>query len=138
MFNPQKISKLINERKLIDKKFTLTSLYPKIGITGPGLNDIIIGKSIPKVTTLEAIAIEFGVDMNYFFDLEEKKTVQTEHVKIIDGNEYILRRFEEVIQENAILKHKLEAYELDMRENYSMQNVPNLKVAEHSVELKKK
>lgn len=68
MFKAHKISTLINERKLIDKKFSYVSFCKEIKLSIPGLNNIIEGKSNPKVNTLEAIANYFKVDMNYFFD----------------------------------------------------------------------
>lgn len=79
MFNPQKIKTLINERKLVDSKFTLGELCVKIELSAPGLNNIMEGKSIPKVTTLEMIADYFGVSMNYFFEKgnEESKKISS-------------------------------------------------------------
>jgi len=129
-----------NKKKLMDllQYDRNSNLYiaQKTGVSDGMIGRICRGESIPSLDTLPLFAEFYGKDINYFFDLEEIKN--TGPVKLTDGNEYILRRFEEVVKENAILNHKLEAYELDMRENYSMPNVPNLKVAEPPVELKKK
>lgn len=73
MFNPHKIRKLIDERKLSEKTFTKTKLLAAINLSSPSLNNIINGDSLPRIDTLEAIANYFKVDMNYFFDQYESK-----------------------------------------------------------------
>ena len=138
MFIFSKISNLIESKQNSKSGIRVQDMAIEMGIPLSTLNNIKNGLAIPGVDKLEVIARYFGVDMNYFFDMEEKKTVQTEHVKIIDGNEYILNRFEQVVSENAILKLKLEAYESAQGTSYSLPDVPNLKVAEKPVELKKK
>ena len=51
--------------------------------------------------------------------------------------DFMLKRFEELVLENNSLKEKLKRYEESTRGNYSMQNVPALKVAEGETKLKK-
>lgn len=138
MFINSKIDKLIYNLQSSRKGLTIQDIANEIGMSISTFNKIKSGLNSPSVDTLELIAKYFEVDMNYFFDMEsEKKVVKTTTVKITDGNEYILKRFEEVIQENALLKHKLEAYAKTEEKSYTMPDVPNLKVAEATVELKK-
>ncbi len=73
MFKYQKISQLMADCKLQNKKFTKSALCDHIGLTTVGLDGIINGKSSPKISTLEKIADYFNVDMNYFFDQYESK-----------------------------------------------------------------
>jgi len=142
MFNPNKIIEVENKRKINDKKFTVSKLLTFVPLTPPAYRDIKNGASIPKVTVLERIAIFYEVDMNFFFDIKSKKQEpkledKTADIKITDGNEYMLNRFEDVVRENCELKERLRIYELNSRENYTVQNVSSYKAAAPSAELKK-
>ncbi|MDD3194378.1 MAG: helix-turn-helix transcriptional regulator [Paludibacter sp.] len=81
MFNPQKINYLITQRKLIDKRFSKASLCEHIELSLVGLDSIINGRSIPKVTNLEKIALFFNVDMNYFFDQYDSKPMSVDRLQ---------------------------------------------------------
>lgn len=63
MFNGLIINKLLEERKI-----TKVTLYTHIGISKKGLDDIINGIHIPKVTYIEAIANFFKIPIDYLFD----------------------------------------------------------------------
>ena len=129
-----------NKKKLMDllqfDRNSNLSIAQKTGVSDGMIGRICRGESIPSLDTLPLFAEYYGKDINFFFDLEEKKSV--DGIKITDGNEYLLNRFEEVVKENTLLKHKLEAYEDYDNKSYSLPDVPNYKVAEAPVELKKK
>lgn len=137
MFNPLKIRELINDRKLSDKKFSMKKFCESIGITNAALMGILERGAMPKVSTLENIANYFEKDMNYFFDIQTKKIqIESVNVKMTDGNEYILKRFEELIEENTKLTIRVK--ELEGRKKYTLPDVPVSHAAEAQVELKKK
>lgn len=80
MFNPQRISKLIDERKLLERRFTKVELLKAIDLSAPSLQNILNGKSLPRIDTLETIANFFNVDMNYFFDQYESKPIPGSYI----------------------------------------------------------
>ncbi|MDY5433670.1 helix-turn-helix transcriptional regulator [Bacteroides pyogenes] len=65
MFNGRKINDLLEE-----KKQTKASLYRFIGISKKGLNDIIDGNHIPKISYIESIADFFKIPIDALFDRE--------------------------------------------------------------------
>ena len=144
MFNPLKIKFLINDRKLSDKNFSMKEFCRSIILTDAALRAIIERGAIPKVNTLESIAKYFGVDMNYFFNIETKKPeVESVSVRMTDGNEYMLKRFEEVVAENALHKKKVEELnnrvkELEGIKKYTVPTVQDYQVADTPAQLKKK
>ena len=78
----------------------------------------------------------FGVDMNYFFDFDTKKVeVESVKIKMTDGNEYLLKRFEELVAENTRLSDRVK--ELEGAKKYSLPDVQTTKVADKSIELKR-
>lgn len=64
MFNGGKIAKLLEDRKLTKK-----SLIDYVGITGPGLDQMIARGNL-RAQNLEKIADFFNVPIDYFFDRE--------------------------------------------------------------------
>lgn len=143
VFNPNKIRRLITERRNVDKQFRQTDFLKEVKLSLPGLNNILEGKSVPGVDTLIRIANYFGKDLNFFCDLEET-VIQNTDVNVTDANEYLVNRFEEVIIENSQLKienkrlnQKLEEYTSSEPKEYSVQNVQTLSVAEKPIKLKK-
>lgn len=65
MFNGLIINNLLEERKI-----TKVSLYNYMGISKKGLDDIINGNHMPKVTYIEAIANFFNIPIDYLFERE--------------------------------------------------------------------
>lgn len=138
MFINSRIDKLIELKQNSISGITIQQMSDEMGLPISTLNNIKSGLSKPSVDKLEAIALYFNVDMNYFFDIKPlEKPKNSEEVKVLDGNEYLLKRFEELVAENTTLKARLEAYEKQDLTSYSLQNVPNLKAAEPSTKLKK-
>lgn len=135
VFNPNKIRTLINAKRNSDKKFRQTDFLKEIQLSLPGLNNILDEKNYPGVDTLTRIANYFGKDMNHFFDIEPDVSIT--NLKITDANEYIIQRFEQMAGELAIANAKIAEYEKQESTSYTVSNVPNLKVAEKPIELKK-
>lgn len=137
-YNHLKLIKLIDKAKKQDKK-TNEIIASEVGLSVGMVQKFDAGKSKPSLDTLPLFAAYFGVDMNYFFDTEtENKSVEPTTIRITEASDYMVRRFEEIVQENLLMKQKLEAYETAEGKSYSLQNVPHLKVAEAPVELKKR
>ncbi|RHJ80652.1 helix-turn-helix domain-containing protein [Parabacteroides sp. AM08-6] len=65
MFNGQKISELIEERKIAKK-----DVYDHIGVTKSQLDNYIKGKNIPGSEKLESLADFFGCSIEIFFNRE--------------------------------------------------------------------
>ncbi|GEM_PF-6583262 len=130
-----------NKKKLIDLlQFDRNSnlhIAQKTGVSDGMIGRISRGESIPSLDTLPLFAEYYGKDMNFFFDIEEKKEVKISPVKITEGDEYIRKRFEEVMQENGVLKYKLDTYAKAEGKKYTLQDVPAIKVAETQAKLKK-
>lgn len=133
VFNPDKIRILINEKHNSDRKFRQTLFLKEIDLSATALKNILDGKSAPSINTLISIANYFGKDINYFCDLPE---IKISNVKITDGIEYIVKRFEELIEENTKLTIRVK--ELEGRKKYTLPDVPVSHAAEAQVELKKK
>lgn len=139
MFIFNKIDKLINSMQLSRKGLTIQDIANEIGMSISTLNKIKSGLNCPSVDTLETIARYFGVDMNYFFDIEiSAPEVKEVSVRMTDGNEYILKRFEELVAENTLLKSKLELYERNGSNEYPLPDVQNNIAAESKPKLDKK
>lgn len=134
-YNKLKLIQLIGEWQKKHKE-TYDSIALSVGLSANMVGLINNGKSIPSVDSLGKFAEYFGKDINYFYDIETP-ALTTPSVKITEGNDYLLKRFEEIAEENGRLKERLKKYEEDSRENYTVQNVPNLKAAEPNVKLEK-
>lgn len=129
-----------NKKKLIDLLVSDRKSHRQKSIE-TGLSDNMIGRlergeSIPSLESLPVFAKRYKKDMNYFFDIETAKS-EIPEVIITDGNEFMTRRFEELVRENSEMKFRIEMYEKSTREGYTMPNVPDLKAAEPKFELKK-
>lgn len=133
VFNPNKIRILINEKHNSDRNFRQTVFLKEIDLSATALKNILDGKSAPSINTLISIANYFGKDINYFCDLPE---IKISNVKITDSIEYIVKRFEELIEENTKLTIRVK--ELEGRKKYTLPDVPVSHAAEAQVELKKK
>ena len=81
MFNGLKINKLLEE-----KGVTKVSLFTSIGISKKGLDDIINGTHVPKVSYIEAIADFFFFFIDYFFDRDVDLGVNIGHQIKGNGN----------------------------------------------------
>lgn len=109
MFLFSKINKLIELKKKSKSGITIQEMADEMGMPISTFNNIKQGLAKPSIEKVEIIARYFGVDMNYFFDMETKAPeVKEVSVRMTDGNEYILKRFEELVAENTLLKSKLE------------------------------
>jgi len=99
------------------------------------------------VTTLEKIAIFYGVDMNCFFTNMKQGEITQETVEVtLVNNDFLLDR----IEKQAVLINKLEEELIQQKRDkrrqdtinitkmYALQNVPNLTAAEPEAELKLK
>lgn len=75
MYKYQIINRLIDDYKILNKSLTQQDIADKIGILQTSLNVYKSGKTQPTVEMAEKIAKFFGKDMNYFFDVEEWKTI---------------------------------------------------------------
>lgn len=138
MFNYSKINNLVGYFQNEKKSLTIQQIADKIGVSKTQFDNYRSGRSMPTVDMLEKIAIYFGKDMNYFFDSMISIEVQKpDTAKITDANEYIMKRFEELVAENTLLKKKVEEYEISNNTSYTLQNVPIVTAAEPKTELKK-
>lgn len=138
MFNYSKINNLVDYSQNEKKTLTIQQIADKIGVSKTQFDNYRSGRSMPTVDMLEKIAIYFGKDMNYFFDTMIPIEVQKpDPVIITDANEYIMKRFEELVAENTLLKKKVEEYEISNSASYTLQNVPVTTAAEPKIELKK-
>lgn len=138
MFINSRIDKLIELKQNSISGITVQTMAKEMGLPISTFNNIKNGLSKPAVDKLEIIARYFNVDMNYFFDIEPMiNNKKIENFRIVDGNEYMTRRFEELIIENTKLKEKVEAYEKVQEKSYTLQNVPDLNAAEPATKLKK-
>ncbi len=129
MYNLNNIKKIA-----VQKKISIRKIANNCDISPEGLHKSIANNKI-GIETLYKIADYLKVTIS---DLIAEKHDFMLPVRITDGNDYILNRFEEVVRENGELKERLRIYELTSRESYSMQNVPSLRVAETPPELKNK
>jgi len=75
MYKYQIINKLIDDYRIINKSLTQQDIADKIGISMTSLNVYKSGKTQPTVEMAEKIAKFFDKDMNYFFDVEEWKSM---------------------------------------------------------------
>ena len=138
MFISSRIDTLVENKKRANKGITIQDMANEMKMSLSTFNKIKSGQVKPGIDSLEVIARYFGVDMNHFFDIEPMaKEEKTGNVRVIDGNEYMTRRFEELIIENTKLKQKVEAYEKVQEKSYALQNVPDLNAAEPATKLKK-
>lgn len=140
VFNPNKIRILINEKHNSDRNFRQTLFLKEIDLSATALKNILDGKSAPSINTLISIANYFGKDINYFCDLPE---IKISNIKITDGIEYIVKRFEEMAVELAEEKKEKKKYkdrveQLEGVKKYTLPDVPVSHAAEAQVELKKK
>lgn len=138
MFNYNKINILVSELQQKKKSVTIQNIADKVGMSKTMFDDIRNGRSKPTAEKLESIALFFGKDMNFFFDTMVSIDVhKTEPIKMTEGNDYILRRFEELVAENALLKKQLDDYSSNCEKGYTLPDVPVIKAAEPAPELKK-
>lgn len=134
MFIISRIGSLIESKQNSISGITIRIMAEEMGIPLSTLNNIKSGIAIPGVDKLEIMAKYFGVDMNYFFDFDTKKVeVESVKIKMTDGNEYLLKRFEELVAENTRLSDRVK--ELEGAKKYSLPDVQTTKVAESSVKL---
>lgn len=138
MFSYQKIRTLVDDFQSKDKSLRIQDIANSIGIAKGSFENYRDGVNKPTVEVLERIALYFGRDMNYFFDTMTPVAIEKPQPVIIEGNDYILKRFEELVAENALLKKKVEEYERSNDTSYTLQNVPVSKAAEPTPELRKK
>lgn len=75
MYKFQLIRKLIENKKLDHKSITIQMMATSMGMATKSLEDYRDGRSTPSVEKAEKIAKYFGKDMNYFFDVEEWKSM---------------------------------------------------------------
>lgn len=136
MFIISRIGSLIESKQNSISGITIRIMAEEMGIPLSTLNNIKSGIAIPGVDKLEIMAKYFGVDMNYFFDFDTKKVeVESVKIKMTDGNEYLLKRFEELVAENTRLSDRVK--ELEGAKKYSLPDVQTTKVADKSIELKR-
>lgn len=82
MFNGLKINELLEERKI-----SKVNLYNSIKISKKGLDDLINGTHMPKVTYIESIADFFKIPIDYLFDREiEPASISIGHQVKGNGN----------------------------------------------------
>lgn len=135
---------LLNIKTLCYKKnITFLELSRRIKKTEQGLYKSITTNSINIKTlaeiadVLEVCVSELIADSKYNEAKHNVTNKELSSIKITDANEYIVNRFEEVVCENGKLKERVIQYEEKIRNleentrgNYSLQDVPALKVAE--------
>lgn len=79
MFNGEKITKLLEDRKQTKK-----NLFTYVGITGAGLDNMIANGNM-RANNLERIADFFKVSIDYFFDREiDEHSIKIGHQ--VNGN----------------------------------------------------
>jgi len=104
MYNLQNIKRIAEY-----KKITIREIAVKCEIAENGLHKSIAKNSI-NIETLYKISDLLKVTIS---ELINEKHDYTLPVKITDANEYILKRFEDVVEENGKLKERLKNYELN-------------------------
>lgn len=137
MFIPSKIDKLIEEKQNSISGITVQQMANEMSIPLSTLNNIKNGLATPGVDKLERIANYFGVDMNYFFsNMESKKLDSQPTVQSIINVDFLLDRIENQAKKIGKLEEELKRNSIDLP-SYTMQDVPDLKVAEPEEKLKK-
>jgi len=125
MFIPEKIIELENKKKESDSKFTVSKLLKFIPLTAPAYTDIKNGVSIPKVNTLEKIAIFYGVDMNYFFsNMQTHDISYQEPARSEPGIDILLDR----IEKQAVKINNLEDELLQIRNDKSSSSLQDVSI----------
>lgn len=134
-FNPDKIRYLIKDAERNEKDFKKKDFLRKVGISAPAFDAIQDGRSVPKVTTLSAIADYFKKDINFFFNIDQNENPVESKVNFTGESQTLLKRFEELVVENSQLKARLENYTSSSREGYTLSNVQDSIAAEPATEL---
>ncbi len=124
MYNLQNIKRIAEL-----KNKSIREIANHCSISDTGLHKSIANNTI-SLESLYKIADFLKVTIT---ELINEKHEYVSPIKITDGNEYILNRFEEVVRENGELKERLRIYEENTRGNYTMQDVPALNVAENKI-----
>jgi len=153
-WNSLKFSNLIEAEKKRRRITNNGDMAKLMDVSINTLQNAMKGITIPSVEYLCKMAIFLGVDLPAFFDYgnnehyhikENDANENIPGVRIIDSNQYLVTRFEEVISENANLKNenafmkkKLEEIDKIQGTSYSMQDVPNTIAAEPTNELRNK
>lgn len=70
MFIPERVNKLVLNLLSTDENLKTKDVAMRLHIPRVTLDKVKSGRVDPQISTVEKIAIGFGVDMNYFFDNE--------------------------------------------------------------------
>ncbi|NDV45831.1 XRE family transcriptional regulator [Paludibacter sp. 221] len=101
MFLTNKITELAENLISKDNSWNLEHIAAACGLSLSNFNYIRKGKSVPGIDKVERIARFFGVDMNYFFDYSEWKSIPISPTEEVN---YMTKRLEELVRENERLK----------------------------------
>ena len=110
--NHQVISKLLKSYKN-EKDFTFDELGSELGISSRTCKSIINDLTNVSLETLIKICTIFRKDINTFIIYEESDGIKKSDslgIKITDGIEYILDRFETLASEKGKVEGELERY----------------------------
>lgn len=102
--------------------------YKKSGVTNGILSQ---SNGVTEDTLMKFLNFYTDINLEWlFFGTGEKEKNSTPTIKITDANEYLIDRLECLAKKNGELEKELKQYKEFTRGNYTMQDVPALKVAE--------
>lgn len=94
---------LLNIKKLAeDKKVTIRELGEYCGVTAESIHRSIKSNNM-SLFTLDKICEYFGLAMDELID-QQIKGLPASSVRVVDANEYLLTRFEQLVSERDKLK----------------------------------
>lgn len=109
MYNLQNIKKIAEE-----KRISIRELAEFCGKTAESLHGSIKNNNM-HLETLDLICEYFGMPIDEVIG-QQVKGLSTKNIKITDANEYLIKRFEEVIGERDKLKEELLKLKTENRE----------------------
>lgn len=128
-FNQQKLIEILKKIGKSNKQ-----LSDELGIHENSIGAWRRGINAPGAENLGIIAAYCNKDINYFYDIDSKTDVENNSMLAF---EFLYKKNQELIEENTILKKKVEEYEKAGELSYSLQHVPTSKEHKHTEKLKK-
>lgn len=135
MYKSEKISELIAEYRVINKKATYEQIAEEIGISKNSLMNYASGKAKPTVEMLEKIAIFFHKNIDHFFENQfslHQEAVQSsmhlrqpeEEYKAIKADEKTLEKMlDKIFEQHQIIMQKDEQIMQLTLENHKLRSL---------------